>query len=99
MIVVRDVFQLRFGAAKEAKALLTERGRIWKQAGYAVPRQLMDLTGRYYTLVLESTFESVADWDAAMRAIHAAAEWGAWFERFRLLVESGHREIYTVIEP
>jgi hypothetical protein len=99
MLLVRDVFQLRFGSAKDAKALLKERARIWSNAGLTVPRQLMDLTGRYYTLVLESTFESLTEWEAAMRAVHGAREWAAWFEEFRPLVESGHREIFTVIEP
>ena len=99
MILVRDVFQLKFGKAKEARALLKERARIWKKLGRSAPRQLMDLTGPYYTLVLEATYESLSAWEATMHEIHGAREWGAWFERFQPLVESGHREIFTVVEP
>ncbi|MBZ5589486.1 MAG: hypothetical protein LAO05_13070 [Acidobacteriia bacterium] len=98
MILVRDVFQLKFGKAKEAKALLKERARIWKKVGLSVPRPLMDLTGPHYTLVLESTYENLAEWEAAMGGVHGAHEWVGWFERFQPLVESGHREIFTVIE-
>lgn len=98
MIVVRDVFQLKFGKAKEAKALLKERARIWKDVGLSAQRQSMDLTGRYYTLVLEGDYESLAAWEAAMSDVHGAREWAVWFEKFQPLVESGHREIFTVIE-
>jgi hypothetical protein len=28
----------------------------------------------------------------------AAEEWGAWYERFKPLVDSGHREIFTVLD-
>ena len=98
MILVRDVFRLKFGKAKEAKALVKEGARIAKKVGYGAQRQLMDLTGSYYTLVLESTHESLARWESGMADTQAASEWGAWYENFKPLVESGFREIYTVLE-
>jgi hypothetical protein len=101
MILVRDVFRLRFGKAKEAQALLKEGMKISKKAGFSPQRQLVDLTGPFYTLVLESTHESLAAWEKAMGETgqaEGAKEWGAWYERFKPLVESGHREIFTVLD-
>jgi hypothetical protein len=37
MILVRDVFRLKFGKAKEARALLKEGMRISKKAGFITP--------------------------------------------------------------
>ena len=98
MILVRDVFRLKFGKAKEAQALLKEGLRIGKKAGFSLDRALMDVTGPFYTLVLESTHPSLAAWESASSDAMAAKEWGAWYERFKPLVDSGHREIFTVFD-
>jgi hypothetical protein len=101
MILVRDVFQLRFGKAKEARALMKEGLRIAVKAGFTRQRQLVDLTGPFYTLVLESTHESLAAWEKSMGDTgdaQVAKEWGAWYEKFKPLVDSGHREIFTVLD-
>jgi hypothetical protein len=98
MVLVRDVFRLKFGRAKEAQALLKEGMRIAKKAGVPPQRRLMDLTGPFYTLVLESTHESLAAWEASMKDAQHAGEWGAWYEKFKPLVDSGYREIFTVLE-
>ena len=99
MILVRDVFRLRYGKAKEARALLAERTQIMASAGLEPSRQLMDLTGPYDTLVIESTHASVAEWESALARAHANPTWAEWFGKFRPLVDSGSREILTVVEP
>lgn len=98
MILVRDVFRLRFGTAKEARALLKPRAEIMRRAGLAPDRQLMDLAGPYYTLVIESSHASVAAWESALGKAHADPEWSGWFEKFKPLVESGYREIFTILD-
>jgi len=98
MILVRDVFRLRFGKAKEAKALLNEGVRIARQAGSAPTRQLVDLVGPYYTLVLESTHASLTAWETSMGGGMGAEEMAAWYEKFKPLVDSGYREIFTVLD-
>jgi len=98
MILVRDVFRLKFGKAKEARALVQEGARIASKVGYGAQRALMDLTGPYYTLVLESTHESLAAWEKGLHDTQAAREWGAWYEKFKPLAESGYREVFTVVE-
>ncbi len=99
MILVRNVFQLKFGTAREAVALWKEGLEIAKRAGFgAASRILTDLTGPYYTLVLENTFDSLADYERQARETLAAENWKRWYQRFVPLVESGHREIFTIIE-
>ena len=58
MIVVRDVFRLKFGAAREVFAAFREIGEVAKKSGFADGslRVLTDLVGSYYTL--ETTHES-----------------------------------------
>ena len=63
MIVIRNVFQLKFGKAREALALLKEGLVIQKRAVTDVEfstRLLTDVTGPFYTVVLELTLPNLA---------------------------------------
>ncbi len=92
MILVRDVFQLKFGKAKEAKALWKKGVAINRKLGYGPGRALVDLTGSYYTFVMETTYEK------SLKKVLGAKEWSTWYRKFVTLVESGHREMYTIVE-
>jgi hypothetical protein len=98
MILVRDVFRLKFGKAKDARALMKQGAALTARAGLAPQRQLMDLVGPYYTLVLESTHASLAAWEAAHANAQLTSEWEAWYEKFKAVVDAGYREIFTVVE-
>ena len=99
MIVVSDIFRLRFGQAKDATAL-------WKQAlvelKKAAPngnfRLLTDLAGpAYYTIVLEGTHESLGAWEE----LHESAgkpKWKEIYAKIVALTEEGRREILSVVE-
>jgi hypothetical protein len=63
-----------------------------------VGRALTDLTGRYDSLVWESTFKSVADWENRMKDPKGTEEWGKWYQKFAPLIDGGHREMFTVVE-
>jgi hypothetical protein len=95
MILVREVFQVKFGRMKEAKAL-------WKEALGMMPadarpsRILTDLTGQYYTLIVESTHEDLAAFESSMRR-EMGADFGAWYQKFIPLVEGGRREIFSIV--
>lgn len=101
MIVVRDVFQLKFGAAREAVAVWKEglsiiEGLSPKGASY---RLLTDLIGAdYYTLVFESTYADMAEYERAGADVMGAKEWKEWYRRFVPLAVGGHREILNVVE-
>ncbi|MDF1503390.1 hypothetical protein [Roseisolibacter sp. H3M3-2] len=98
MILVRDVFRLRFGAAREAVALWQE-GIEFVRAGRHVrdARLLTDLVGPFYTLVLETTYDDLESSACEMREVMGDAAWRGWYQRFVPLVESGHREMFTVV--
>ena len=98
MILVREVFRLKFGKAKEALALIPEGVALAARGGVKTNRVLTDVTGPYYTLVLEGTHASLAEFERSLQGELGAAEWAAWYERFKPLVESGRREIYRIIE-
>ena len=99
MIVVRNVFRLKFGKAKEAVAIMKEGLTIQKRAGNDMPMRLMtDLTGSFYTVVLEITAPNMAALEASMPKVMGDKDWQANYQKFSALVDSGSREIFTIVE-
>jgi hypothetical protein len=101
MIVVRNVFQLKFGKAKEAVALLKEGLAIQKKALSGVEfsaRVLTDVTGPFYTLVLELTVPSLGTFESYAPKLFADKDWQANYQKMGQLVESGYREVFSVVE-
>jgi hypothetical protein len=96
MIVVRNVFQLKFGKAREAKALWKEGFKIAKKYG-GPSRAMTDYVGPFYTFVLESTYKDLTDYEKSLKKVLGAKEWSRWYQKFMPLVESGYREIYTLL--
>ena len=93
MILVREVFQAKFGQGDGMVALFKEARGKWLKD---VPtRLLVDLTGRFFTVVIEIEVEGLADWEALM-ARFAGTDNADWFGRLAALVESGQREFYTI---
>jgi hypothetical protein len=99
MIVVRNVFRLKFGKAKEALALWKEGREIAKRAGASgTPRVMTDLAAPFYTLVMENEFASLAEWERESQRVMQQSEWHDWYQKFLPLAESGYREIFTLVE-
>jgi len=98
MIVVRDIFQIDPQQMKAAKELAKEGRTLEKKLGYPASRILTDLTGEYYTLVTESEFNTLGEFEAALRRVFTSKEWKKWYPRFRKLIRAGRREIFTVVE-
>ena len=99
MIVIRNVFRLKFGKAREAIALIKEGAAIQKRAGANFSaRILTDLTGPFYTVVLELTVPSLSAFESEAPRFMADRDFQANYQKLVPLVESGHREIFTVVE-
>ena len=101
MIVVRDVFRVKFGETREATELWKQAMVSIQKSGYGAKslRLLSDLAGPpFYTLVLESTFDSISQWEQAHQAAKSNAAWRDAYQQIILLTESGHREILSVVE-
>ena len=97
MILVRDIFRLKFGKAKDAKVLMQEAKTLLKPEEVGKSRVLFDLVGPSYTMVWEMTHASLTEWESAM-AGGMDAGWREWYQKFVPLIESSHREIFTVLE-
>ncbi len=99
MIVVQNVFRLKFGKAREAVALMKEAIAIQKRLGVDVGQRLLtDLTGSFYTLVLELTLPNLAAVETTLSKVMSDKEFHENYEKFVPLVESGHRELFNVVQ-
>ena len=101
MIVVRNVFHLKFGKAREAVALMKEGLTIQKRALAGVDfstRVLTDVTGPFYTLVLELTMPNLASLESATPRLFTDKDWQANYQKMTPLVESGYREVFSIVE-
>lgn len=99
MIVIRDIFQLEFGKAKEAIEVLKQSREVLTGADYRVTRILADVTGEYYTIVMESEAESLAAYEKGMQQTPELEEWQKVYRnKFVPLVRSGRREIFRVVD-
>jgi hypothetical protein len=97
MILVRNTFQVKFGQMKNALALMKEGEAVMKAAGYKPQRLLTDVTGPFYTLVLEAEYESLADLERSGAEMMKVPAWRDWYAKFCGFVDSGRREIFTIV--
>ena len=101
MVVIRNVFRLKFGKAREAVALMKETRAIEKRVMSGVEyssRVLTDVTGPFYTLVLEITVANLATFESNSPRLFSDKEWQAQSQKMASLVDSGYREIFSVVE-
>lgn len=99
MILVRDIFHLKFGKAREAKEELKKMKEFTKKKeGFELGKLMTDLTGKSYTIVMETEFESLSDFEQRLKKAFSDKEWHEMYQRFVPLVESGEREIYTIVD-
>ena len=99
MIVVRNVFRVKFGQSKEAVALWKESFTLAKKIGFPAKssRVLTDLVGQFYTVVFENTFESLSDFENSAKTVMANPEWQAWYAKVSAVTESGYREVFNIV--
>ena len=101
MIVIRNVFRLKFGKAREAVALAKEGLDIQKRVMAGLDqstRLLTDVTGPFYTLVLELTVPNLSTFETYAPRLFGDKEWQANYQKMSPLVESGYREVFSVVE-
>ena len=47
---------------------------------------------------MESTHESLAAFEKSLGSIFKYEQWQEWYSKFSPLIESGNREIYTIVD-
>jgi hypothetical protein len=97
MIIVRNSFQVKFGRMKEAVALMKENLARARSAGHLAGRLMTDVTGPFYTLVLELEYENLADADKRQGEVMKLPGWQETYQKFSAVVDSGRREIFSVV--
>jgi hypothetical protein len=97
MIVVRNSFRVKFGRMKDVLALMKESEQAMKAMSQRPHRLLTDVSGEFYTLVLEEEYNNLADFEKVGAEMMKAPGWKDWYQKFGALIESGRRDIYTVV--
>ncbi|MBI2862198.1 MAG: hypothetical protein HYX89_05210 [Chloroflexi bacterium] len=95
MILVRDVFQAKYGKGDKVVALFKETRQTWGQR-YPNQRILTDASGSFFTVVTEREMANLAEWERLIAETFAHPAFGDWFARMEPLVESGRREFYNI---
>jgi hypothetical protein len=60
-------------------------------------RVLSDFTGDAYRLIMETSFDSLSDFEKELSRDMGKPEFQEWYKKFIEHVNSGHREILKVI--
>jgi hypothetical protein len=96
MILVRDVFQAKYGHGDELVRLFKEMTQELKVPNDVPFRVLTDLSGPFFTVVTEYELENLAAWEGFIANAFSDPKFGEWFGRMMPLVETGRREFYTI---
>ncbi len=101
MLVVRDVFQAKYGRGDELVALFQELDGHWRAAMRRLPfrsfRILTDASGTFFTVVTEMEVDNMAAWEGVVAQELALPQFADWFARMAPLVETGRREFYHLV--
>jgi len=98
MILVREIFEVKFGKMKDALGLVKEANGFMNPQDHDSGRVCTDMTGPFYTLVLESTFKNLTDYEDREKSISKNGDWKEWYSKFVPLIDNGRREIYSIVE-
>ncbi len=96
MILVRDIFQAKYGKGGELVALFKEARQKWPGGAKYGYRILTDASGPFFTVVTETEVESLAEWEKLITEVFSLPDFNDWFARSLPLVESGRREFYNI---
>jgi hypothetical protein len=98
MIVVRYVFQIKFGRNDAMLKAYKEIGPLIREELPQVRRSrvLTDLSGPFFTIVNELEFESLAAWEASRPAMFSSRAMRELMALTGDTIESGHAEFYNL---
>ena len=97
MYIVRDIFNLKYGHFRPVKAMMEESMKMGMMPQSKGFRVLSDFTGDAYRLIMESSFDSLTDFEKELGRDMSKPEFQEWYKKFIEHVDSGHREILKVI--
>ena len=98
MIIVRHVFHVKFGKAKEAIAIWKDILEAAKKSNLHSQemRLLSDLSGDAYTIVLELHLKSFLDMNPSQVIWATTPSFQELYEKFKPLCDSATKEYYKI---
>jgi hypothetical protein len=96
MILVRNIFQARFGRAGEVAKAMKESSKALGEIYGGNARILTDLSGQFDTVVLEIEVDSLAKWERTRLEVFSRPEFREGFARTAELITGGRSEIFTI---
>ena len=96
-VIERDVFQAKYGRGDDLVQLFQGARAVFADYGRSDYRILTDLAGEFFTVVVEFEWESLSQMEAERDATFADPRFQEWFSKMPELVESGRRELFTVV--
>lgn len=97
MIIIRNVFQIEPSGMKDAIEIVKEGTKFRSRALPGSRRISTDLTGDFYTLVMEMGYNSFAEFEAEFQDVATDVDWKQWYDKLRKHVRGGRREIFNVV--
>lgn len=98
MIIERNVFQAKYGRGDDLVQLFEGGRELLSDLGRLDYRILTDLAGEFFTVVVEFSWGSLAEMEAQREGTFSDPRFQEWFSEMPELVESGRRELFTVVE-
>ncbi len=97
MYIIRDIFYLKFGHYKDAKALLAQAIQKGLLPDAQHLRALSDFTGDAYRLIFEEGYSSMTDYEKSLEKSMGTQDWQRWYDEFKPHVDRSYREILKVV--
>lgn len=97
MILVRNIFQAKYGRGDELVDLIKGARAQLERYGASEFRLLTDLTGAFFTVVMEFQMEDLAAFERSREAFDDP-EFQQIMGSMVELVDSGRRDIFNVVE-
>jgi hypothetical protein len=94
MLIVLGVCRTEYGKGGDLVTLFREAREEWS-VQYA-GRILTDASGAFFTFVVETKVESLAEWERRSPEFFANQEFGDWFARMTPLLRCESREFCNV---
>jgi hypothetical protein len=100
MYMMREVYRAQRGKALEVVAALRTLDQVFEQAGYTNRRIFVDYDGSMDTVVYEFELASLDQYFTMERGffVNPDEDAKALIDAFNNTAQSGHREIYEVIQ-
>lgn len=95
MILVRQVFQVKYGCMDKMMAIFNSMPDDVRK-GFGLSRVLTDISGQNFTLVMEMKAESLGAYWEAFQAMFSNSEVQGEINPMDQYVVSGYKEFYTI---